>query len=78
MTLKRFCTPHARPEHQAIILAVFAGIFAWVMQAALDFYFYAGRTYPEHLFLNVPPRELYSRATIIGAFLLAGLITSIY
>ncbi len=76
MALTRFCTPHARPEHQAIILAVFAGIFAWVMQAALDFYFYAGQTYPEHLFLDVPPREIYSRATIIGAFLLAGLITS--
>jgi len=76
MTIRRFCTPHARPEHQAIILAVFAGIFAWVMQAALDFYFYAGKTYPEHLFLNVPPREVYSRATVIGAFLIAGLITS--
>ncbi len=76
MNSKRFCAPHARPEHQAIILAVFAGIFAWVMQAALDFYFYAGRTYPEHLFLNVPPRELYSRGTIIAAFLLAGLISS--
>ncbi len=76
MTFRRFCTPRARPEHQAIILAVFAGIFAWVMQAALDFYFYAGKTYPEHLFLNVPPREIYSRATIIGAFLIAGFIIS--
>ncbi len=76
MVPKRFCTRHARPEHQAIILAVFAGIFAWVMQAALDFYFYAGKTYPEHLFLNVPPREVYSRATIIGAFLIAGFISS--
>jgi len=76
MRFKRFRTAHARPEHQAIILAVFAGIFAWVMQAALDFYFYAGKTYPEHLFLNVPPREIYSRATIIGAFLLAGFISS--
>ncbi len=76
MPAKRSHTMHTRPEHQAIILAVFAGIFAWVMHAALDFYFYAGKTYPEHLFLNVPPRELYSRVTIISAFLLAGLISS--
>lgn len=66
----------SRPEHQAIILAVFAGMFAWVMQAALDYYFYAGRTYPEHLFINIPPRELYSRLTITSAFLLAGFISS--
>jgi len=65
-----------RPELQAIILAAFAGMFAWVMQAALDYYFYAGRTYPEHLFLNVPPRELFSRLAILGAFLTAGFITS--
>ena len=65
-----------RPEHQAIILAVFAGMFAWVMQAALDYYFYAGRTYPEHLFLNIPARELFSRLAILSAFLLAGFITS--
>ncbi|MBD3367269.1 MAG: PAS domain-containing protein, partial [Candidatus Eisenbacteria bacterium] len=65
-----------RTEHQAIILAAFAGMFAWVMQAALDYYFYAGRTYPEHLFLNVPPRELFSRLTILSAFLMAGFITS--
>ncbi len=71
-----FRARHARPEHQAIILAVFAGIFAWVMQAALDYYFYAGRTYPEHLFLNVPVREVSSRATIIGCFLLSGFIIS--
>jgi PAS domain S-box-containing protein len=76
MASNRFFGPHARPEHQAIILAVSASIFAWVMQAALDFYFYAGKTYPDHLFLNVPPRELYSRVTIIAAFLLAGLISS--
>ncbi len=76
MASNRFFTPHARPEHQAIILAVFAGIFAWVMQAALDSYFYAGKTYPEHLFLNVTPPELYSRVTIIAAFLLAGFISS--
>ncbi|MCK4511174.1 PAS domain-containing protein, partial [bacterium] len=73
---KRFFAPHARPELQAIMLAVFACIFAWVMQAALDFYFYAGKTYPEHLLLSVPPRELYSRVTIIAAFLAAGFISS--
>jgi len=76
MASNRLFGPHARPEHQAIILAVSASIFAWVMQAALDFYFYAGNTYPDHLFLNVPPRELYSRFAIIAAFLLAGLISS--
>ena len=68
--------PERKPEHQAIILAAFAGMFAWVMQAALDYYFYAGRTYPEHLFLDIPPRELFSRLTILGAFLTAGFITS--
>ena len=64
------------PEHQIILLAVSAALFAWLMRAALDFYFYSEKTFPEVLLLDIPTRELYSRVAIATAFLLTGVIIS--
>ena len=64
------------PEHQIILLAVSAALFAWLMRAALDFYFYSEKTFPEVLLLDIPARELYSRVAIATAFLLTGVIIS--
>ena len=64
-------------ENQVILLSVAAAMFAWVMQAVLDFYFhYWDRTYPEVLLLDIPPREIYSRVVVTLGFLLAGIIIS--
>jgi len=65
------------PEHQIILLAVSAALFAWLMRAALDFYFYSEKTFPEVLLLDIPTRELYSRVAIATAFLLTGMIISV-
>lgn len=67
----------ARLESKVILLSVSAAMFAWVMQALLDFYFhYCEKSYPEVLLLDIPPRELYSRVAITAAFLCAGVIIS--
>ncbi|MBN2565040.1 MAG: PAS domain-containing protein, partial [Candidatus Eisenbacteria bacterium] len=64
------------PEHEVILLAVSAALFAWLMQAALDFYFHAEKTVPEALLLDIPARQLYSRIGITAAFILTGIIIS--
>jgi PAS domain S-box-containing protein len=65
-------------ETQVILLSVAAALFAWVMQALLDFYFHywGDITYPQLLLLKVPAREIYSRVAITTAFLSAGVIIS--
>ncbi len=64
------------PEHYIILLALAAGLFAWIMRTALDFYFYSEKTLPGALLLDISQRELYSRVTIAAAFLLTGIIIS--
>ncbi len=64
------------PEHYIILLALAAGLFAWIMRTALDFYFYSEKTLPGALLLDISQRELYSRVSIAAAFLLTGIIIS--
>jgi PAS domain S-box-containing protein len=64
------------PEHYIILLALAAGLFAWIMRTALDFYFYSEKTLPGALLLDISHRELYSRVSIAAAFLLTGIIIS--
>ncbi|MFH1689068.1 MAG: PAS domain-containing protein, partial [Candidatus Eisenbacteria bacterium] len=66
----------ASTEHQIILLALAASLFAWIMRAALDFYFYSEKSFSEALLLNISTRELYSRVAISTAFLLTGIIIS--
>lgn len=65
-------------DTQVILLSVAAAMFAWVMQALLDFYFhYWGEmSYPQLLLLEIPPREIYSRVGVTVSFLIAGAIIS--
>jgi PAS domain S-box-containing protein len=66
----------ASTEHQIILLALAASLFAWIMRAALDFYFISEKSFSDALLLDVSPRELYSRVAISTAFLLTGIIIS--
>jgi PAS domain S-box-containing protein len=76
---REFGKPRSRKlETQVILLSIAAAMFAWVMQALLDFYFHywGDLTYPQLLLLRLPPREIYSRVAITVSFLVAGAIVS--
>jgi two-component system cell cycle sensor histidine kinase/response regulator CckA len=61
-------------EYESILLAVSAAIFAWVMRAVLDLYFFSESVGPVHVLLGIPIREIYSRAALATAFLFTGII----
>jgi len=64
-------------EREIVLLAVAAAMFAWVMRAVLDFYFYYSDTsFTDLLLLHIPARELYSRVSIASAFLMSGIVIS--
>jgi PAS domain S-box-containing protein len=64
-------------EHEIVLLAAAAAMFAWIMRAVLDFYFSAaGQSFADALVLDVAPRELYSRVAVASAFLISGTIIS--
>jgi len=74
-TCLRFRKESERPtEYESILLAVSAAIFAWIMRAVLDVYFYSDGEAPVTLLLGISVRELYSRAALATAFLLSGII----
>jgi PAS domain S-box-containing protein len=63
-------------EHEIILLAAAAALFAWVMQAALELWVYPEKSISEVLFLDISTRELYSRVGITCAVMLSGAIIS--
>ncbi len=63
-------------EHQIILLALAASLFAWIMRAVIDFDFFSGKSFSDALLLDIPLREFYSRVGISTAFLFTGIIIS--
>jgi PAS domain S-box-containing protein len=64
------------PDHEIILLALSAALFAWLMRAVLDIYFYSDSAASTTMILDIPAREIYSRAAIATCFVLTGGIIS--
>ncbi|HYW68947.1 MAG TPA: PAS domain-containing protein, partial [bacterium] len=76
MKLRSWRAGKESPDHEIILLALSAALFAWLMRAVLDIYFYSDSAIPAATILNIPAREIYSRAAVATCFVLTGLIIS--
>ena len=64
-------------EHKVIVISVGLGLLFWVIDAAVDhFYFYSG-SFWDSLVLDISPVELYMRTLTICFFLAFGFLLSI-
>ncbi|MFP4026178.1 MAG: PAS domain-containing protein [Candidatus Brocadiia bacterium] len=61
-------------RHKVLILILAAVPLLWVVDAALDFFWFYDRTFSELLLTNVPAHEIFVRALESGIVLLFGFI----
>jgi PAS domain S-box-containing protein len=52
------------------------GLFVWIIDAGLDYFFFYSGTFLDLLILHVPSHELYIRSVALGSFVLFGLFAS--
>jgi PAS domain S-box-containing protein len=63
-------------EDKYIIAAIFAGLGAWVMDAAVDSQFFSHDSFLDSLILKVPSHELYFRLFIVMTIVLFAVISA--
>ncbi|MBW1797679.1 MAG: PAS domain-containing protein, partial [Deltaproteobacteria bacterium] len=63
-------------EKKVIALSIAFGLFIWVVDAVLDFYFFYEGTFWELLIYDVPKHEVYIRLVILASFIIFGIIVA--
>ncbi len=61
-------------EKKIIALSISFGLFVWVVDAVLDFYFFYEGTFWELLIYDVPKHEVYIRSVILASFMIFGIL----
>jgi len=61
-------------QHKIVGVSIIFGVFIWMIDAVLDFYFFQEGTFLEVLVYDVHPHHLYIRLVGIGSFLIFGII----
>jgi len=61
-------------QHKIVGVSIIVGMFIWMIDAVLDFYFFHEGTFLKVLVYDVPPHHLYIRLVGIGSFLIFGII----
>jgi PAS domain S-box-containing protein len=62
--------------HKIIILSVILGIFVWILDAILDYFFFYHGEFLELLVTGMPFHEFYIRSVILSVFVMFGMIAS--
>ncbi|MEE8358001.1 MAG: hypothetical protein V3R82_01125, partial [Candidatus Hydrothermarchaeales archaeon] len=65
-----------KTEHKVIVLSAVLGLFFWVVDAVLDYFFFYEGTFLEILISDVPIHELYIRSVVLFLFIIFGIIIS--
>jgi PAS domain S-box-containing protein len=68
--------PKLRFEDKYVMIALFAGIGAWIVDAAIDSRFFSHESFLDSLILEIAPHELYFRLFIVLTITLFGIISS--
>ena len=61
-------------EKKVIALSIAFGLFAWVVDAVLDFYIFYEGTFWGLLIYDIPKHEVYVRSVILAFFIIFGII----
>ncbi len=65
-----------KTEHKVIVLSAVLGLFFWVVDAVLDYFFFYEGTFLEILISDVPFHEIYIRSFVLFLFIIFGIIMS--
>ncbi len=65
-----------KTEYKVIVLSAVLGLFFWVVDAVLDYFFFYEGTFLEILISDVPIHELYIRSVVLFLFIIFGIIIS--
>lgn len=65
-----------KTEYKVILLSIALGIFIWVADSLLDYFFFYKGTFVGLLLTDIPAHEMYIRLLILGCFILFGFICS--
>ena len=63
-------------EYKIIFLSLIFGLFAWIIDAALDSILFYEGTFLDLLILDIPKHEMYIRLVILAGFAIFGIIMS--
>jgi len=65
-----------KDEYRVIILSIIAGLFAYVIDAAVDAFIFHEGTFLDRLILAVPVSEIYFRSYLLASFTIFGIFIS--
>jgi signal transduction histidine kinase len=68
--------PKLRFEDKYVIAAIFAGLGAWILDAAIDSRFFSRDTFLDSLILKITPHELYFRIFIVLIISIFAVVTA--
>ncbi len=57
--------------------AIGFGIAVWIIDTAMDYYFFYDNSFPNLLYSHIPPHELYIRTIILLLFVIFGILVSL-
>lgn len=65
-----------KTEYKVVSLAIIFGLFTWVIDAVVDYFFFYEGSFWGLLFYDVPAHEVYMRSITIVCFLVFGILIS--
>lgn len=65
-----------RTKHRIILLSLLFGLFIWLLDASLDYFFFYEGTFLELLLTDTPEHEIYIRCLIVICFVIFGFIAA--
>ncbi len=68
--------PKLQYEHKVVIAAIFFGLGAWILDAAIDSLIFSHDAFLDSLILEITPHELYSRLFIVLTILIFAVVTA--